>query len=409
MKKSTLTTLLFFVTTFILSGQVRYLDSLFLPNLSQTDVVYGQAPALNFPYLFETSTSNQDLLMDIYTPQGDVLTDRPCIVFAHGGAFQLGSKTDAPVVQFCEEMASKGYVAISIEYRLGFNFNSTSASERAVYRGIQDMKAAIRHVKENATNWGIDSAKVFAAGNSAGGVMALNAAYLDESERMTLPSLSANPDLGCLSCSGNTLTHGDTPLAIANLWGAISDTGFINTNNPVPIIAFHGTNDNSVSPDSAHPFGFTTFPTLQGSNWIIDRVNKLGIINDYHKFYGEGHEPWGAMGGTPQLDSIVYETAQFFHQFLTPPLATNTVNKNISFDVFPNPIVEQVTVRLANKENYNCSISVVNALGQVVFNQDYSNHFSNIYTIPFQTLPKGWYNIVVDNEGVRSSKMVVKL
>ncbi len=408
-KQFTLTSLLFLTIPIILSGQTRYLDSLFISTVSQSDAVYGQAPALSFPYLFETSTYNQDLLMDVYTPQGDVQTDRPCIVFAHGGAFALGSKTDVPVVQFCEQMANKGYVVVSIEYRLGFNLTNTASAERAVYRGIQDMKTAIRYVKENAVSLGIDSSKVFAGGNSAGGVMALNAAYLDESERMTLSSLSSTPDLGCLNCSGNTLTHGDVPLAIANLWGGISDISFINANNPVPIIAFHGTNDNTVSPDSAHPFNYNVFPTLEGSNIIINKVTSLGFTNDYHKFYGEGHEPWGASGGTPQLDTIVNKTAQFFYQFLTPSVSTNQIKKSLSFEAFPNPVLDQLTVRFPNNDNNNYSILITNALGQVVFNQQYSNHFSNTFTIPFQELPKGWYNISIDNEGVRASKTIIKL
>lgn len=409
MKKFVLASFTFLMMPMILFGQTRYLDSLFAPTLSQGDVIYGQAPALNFPYFFENSTSSQDLLMDVYTPQGDLNTDRPCIVFAHGGAFIAGTKTDAPVVKFCEEMASKGYVVVSVEYRLGFNLTNRESAERAVYRGIQDMKTAIRHVKENATNWGIDSSKVFAAGNSAGGVMAINAAYLDESERLTLPSLSVSPDLGCLTCSGNTLMHGDVPLAIANLWGAIPDVNFINANNSVPIIAFHGTNDNTVSPDSAHPFNYNTFPTLEGSNLIIERVNQLGFINDYHKFYGEGHEPWGTIGETTQFDTIVDKTAQFFYQFLTPNVSVSDIENNLSFDAFPNPVLNDLTIRLSDNENRNCMIMVTNALGQVIFNRKYTNHFSNIYTIPFQEFPKGTYNVLIESEGARVSKIVVKL
>ena len=124
-----------------LQGQTRYIDSLFQPNLSQQDVIYGNAPALGWPYLSETYTYPQDLLLDVYSPSGDTVTDRPCIVYAHGGAFLFGAKNDYPVVEFCERMTAKGYVVVSIAYRLGFNNLDSVSSQRATYRGIQDYHA----------------------------------------------------------------------------------------------------------------------------------------------------------------------------------------------------------------------------------------------------------------------------
>jgi len=98
------------LTSLSLQGQTRYIDSLFQPNVSQQDVIYGNAPALGWPYLSETYTYPQDLLLDVYSPSGDTVTDRPCIVYAHGGAFLVGAKNDYPVVEFCERMTAKGYV-----------------------------------------------------------------------------------------------------------------------------------------------------------------------------------------------------------------------------------------------------------------------------------------------------------
>ena len=76
--------------------------------------------------------------MDIYEPEGDTMEDRPVIIFAHSGAFFTGSKEAQDMVELCKESARRGYVAISMEYRLGLNILSSYSGERAVYRGVQD-------------------------------------------------------------------------------------------------------------------------------------------------------------------------------------------------------------------------------------------------------------------------------
>ena len=49
------------------------------------------------------------------------------------------------MVALCEAAAKRGYVAISMEYRLGLNILSSYSGERAVYRGVQDGSAIIRY------------------------------------------------------------------------------------------------------------------------------------------------------------------------------------------------------------------------------------------------------------------------
>ena len=48
--------------------------------------------------------------MDIYTPDGDTETNRPLILFMHGGSFTAGSKEQIDCVNFCESFAKRGYV-----------------------------------------------------------------------------------------------------------------------------------------------------------------------------------------------------------------------------------------------------------------------------------------------------------
>ena len=61
----------------------------------------------------------QDLFCDIYQPVGDKTKNRPCILWIHGGGFRSDSKrTQNYIVKYASDFAKRGYVCISIDYRL---------------------------------------------------------------------------------------------------------------------------------------------------------------------------------------------------------------------------------------------------------------------------------------------------
>lgn len=304
---------------------IRYLNRVF-PSVTQTtDVVYATAPALNFPYFPESNTSNANLTLDIFQPDGDTETARPLIVFIHSGAFLNGSKDNEDMQALCDSFAHRGYVTLSINYRKGFNVLSTSSAERAVYRGLQDAAAAIRFMKHFRSTYKIDTTHVFALGSSAGGFSTLNLAYLDNSERpaSTYNSGIFQPNLGCVDCAGNTYPHNHQMKAIASCWGAVGNTGWINaSNNNVPAILFHGDQDGTVPYDEGHPFNYQIFPTVYGSLPISQRLSNQGIVHEFYTGEGEDHEYWGTCNGafcpapTPYYLDMVYKTALFFYNQL---------------------------------------------------------------------------------------------
>ncbi len=321
MKKTvlvTIWTLLPLINAFAQCSVNRYLTSPFESERSIEDLDYHSALALSGLCLSESSTSFNDYDLDVYEPVGDALGARPCIVFAHGGSFLAGNKRTNPVPDFCHSMAQRGFVVFSINYRKCFNPLSTNSGVRAVYRAVQDMKAAIRFVKANANTFGVDTSMVFAGGNSAGAIMALHAAYLDDSERAAdLPATYSNPDLGCLNCVGSNQLFYGKPKGVINLWGALADTAWIAGSNNFPVVSFHGTSDNVVYYDTNNPFDFPLFPELMGSGPVHQRLENFGVEQLLFTLEGEGHEPWNDQ---QYMDLIVEESARFLYdQFLKPP------------------------------------------------------------------------------------------
>ncbi len=301
----------------------RYTESVFDNITVTSNVIYGNASALQFPYLNENQTVSQDLLLDIYLPETDTVEYRPALVCAHSGAFISGTKSAEDMVAFCDSMAHRGYVTVSIEYRLGMNVFSAESSTRAVYRGFQDGRSAIRFLKENAELYGVDTNNIYMLGSSAGAYVGLHNLYMDtEDERP--PETYINPDLGCLDCSGNNFEHSGRANGLISLWGALQDTLLIVKDDVIPIFVAHGTADATVPFGYGSAFGNPAFPATYGSDLIANRIEDLG--NDVEKYFvfGEGHEFYGTNNGdwpgSPNnyWDTVFNKTESFAYNIHKP-------------------------------------------------------------------------------------------
>tara|TARA_B110000438_G_scaffold225051_1_gene219048 strand:- start:109 stop:1257 length:1149 start_codon:yes stop_codon:yes gene_type:complete len=292
---------LFFIVllSLFLSQEIRYLDEVFDDVVKTEDVIYGNAPDLPFLFLFEWNTFDIDLDMDIYEPQGDTEAQRPVIVFLHAGSFFSGHNELDDVVSLSISAAKRGYVAVNINYRLGLNIISTYSGERAVYRGVQDASAAVRYLREFHQDLRIDPDKIFLWGSSAGSFISLHLAYSDENERPTSTYGSgSDPDLGCINCSGNNYSHNSKPNAIVSCWGAIGDLDWIDFDDNIPAILFHGTSDIIVPYDYGLPFTINiALPIVYGSSQIHEQLSAFNIENELYLEDGEPHEYWGALNG----------------------------------------------------------------------------------------------------------------
>ncbi len=102
------------------------------------------------------------LKMDIYYPQvasGPV----PALIFIHGGSLILGAKTDVTPSDI-KALTSAGYLIGSVNYRLAPQYKFPAQ--------IQDVKCAVRFLRANSLDLGIDPARIGVWGWSAGGQLA---------------------------------------------------------------------------------------------------------------------------------------------------------------------------------------------------------------------------------------------
>jgi len=309
MERKILLALLLF-TSIVFSQDYRYTNDLFANVTKTSDVVYGNVPFINTVTSFnESNTTDKDLVMDIYTPDGDTETSRPAIIFAHAGAFINGSRNNDDMVDFCIFLARKGYVNATIDYRKGMYLNDDNVplhGTRSVYRGLQDGRAAVRFLRANAANYGIDPEKVYFTGSSAGAFIALHTIYMNDSEKPTEANASSYtslsvpynaPDLGPVDI-GNNLTFNGKPDAVISLWGAIQSSNLVTATDTTPVFLSHGIADIVVPYELGVPFGYPLLPVVAGSKQVNDKLDALGFTNKETYFVsGENHEFYGATNG----------------------------------------------------------------------------------------------------------------
>tara|TARA_B100001540_G_C15752778_1_gene617807 strand:- start:356 stop:1498 length:1143 start_codon:yes stop_codon:yes gene_type:complete len=344
----------------ILAAQTRYLDDVFENVDISEGVVYGNAPDLPFIFLFEWNTVDIDLDMDIYEPSNDSELQRPAIIFLHPGAFFSGSNQSDDMVSLSIDAAKKGYVAISASYRLGLNIVSTYSGERAVYRGVQDISALIRYLREHSEDLRIDSDKIFIWGSSAGAFIGLHLAYSDDSERPESTYGGGNdPDLGCIDCEGNSYNHNSRPNALVSCWGAIGSLDWIDSDDNIPAIMFHGTSDLVVPYDYGLPFTINiALPVVYGSNQIYDRLNLLNIQSEAYIEEGEGHEYWGSLNGNwvSGPNDYYYQIQDNSFNFLYSQLnAIEIGDINQDFEINVIDVIELVNIIIENSQFNNSS------------------------------------------------------
>ena len=101
---------------------------------------------------------------DIYSPlDHDKAKPLPGIIVIHGGGFNDGDKARGRELNISENLTLKGYVCMSINYKL-----RRTQGQVTWPQSVHDAKAAVRYLRKEAANLGVDPEKIGVIGCSAG-------------------------------------------------------------------------------------------------------------------------------------------------------------------------------------------------------------------------------------------------
>ncbi len=190
--------------------------------------------------------NGQNLAADVfYVPEIIQESNNPAIAFFHGGGWVYGSPEEFHGA--CERYAEKGFKTFSFQYRLSINTDgSYPHPEISPIESVKDARSAIRWLRENADELGIDPDKIIVGGQSAGGQLALSTVFAEEiNEETDNLDISPVPDALLLfsSCYNTMEAWIDNLLAERRkrIWD-ISPYHNLKSGMP-PVIAFHGNAD----------------------------------------------------------------------------------------------------------------------------------------------------------------------
>lgn len=257
--------LLFF--SFIATSQTRYIDPVFDSISSQT---------------YTYSIKGKDTLkLDFYEPKSDSLDKRPLFVIVHGGGFNSGKRNTNSLISLAENVAKKGYVVTSIDYRLleeNENFGCYLPVKRKlkVYsKAADDLLSALEYLVNYKTNFRIDDSKIVIIGISAGAEMALNVIYNRE---LVIKNLDRYANI--------------KPAAVISVSGALLNSSLIN--NAVPGVFYHGALDKIVpyGKGSHHSCNLKNkgFLMIDGSERIVEKLATLQSSYLFYTYLEQGHK-----------------------------------------------------------------------------------------------------------------------
>lgn len=382
----------------------RYQTNIYT-DVEVTTVKYGEA--------VNASGNNQELFLDIYQAEGDTAVNRPLVIFAFGGSFVGGSRESAELVHIATDLAKKGYVCASIDYRLASSVVNLIQEEvlvKTVFRAIQDGSAAVRFFRKDAdtdNEYKINPDQIFMGGTSAGGILAINLAYVDDLNKLTPQWREWAKDIGGLQGNSGNSGYCNYVQGVFGFAGAVADTNYIDENS-VPFYGSHATEDNTVQYGFGPPLQGFAPADLYGSGLIDVRMNNLGLYSELDTYAGGDHPPLA--GSSQILEETTENLASFLYNILdcnpNNQLSGNEIScddfeedtpnsiyfaKDFSINLFPNPTndffnIEILDINIDNAIIYNISGQQVlsisqNELNSRKVNVSYLN--SGVYFIEF--------------------------
>ena len=435
-------------------GQSRYLDPVFNSTVATNNIVYAVNQSVllgeSFPLTtgatvpigLDTTTApptpilfNMPALeMDIFEPSGDTVTKRPLIIYLHTGTFApiirngnaTGSRTfDYATQVFCNEYAKRGYVVANTDYRLGWNPALPTEPERAssllkaVYRGVQDAKAAVRFLRadyENGNTYRIDTSKIIIVGEGTGGHVALAYASIDKLSELQLPKfldpVTAMPLLDT-AVLGDWDGYGGNPAyntpsnigysnkvhMVCNMGGMLMDLSWLEAGD-VPVAAVHGNLDAFArfTTGNLSVSGVNIISSISGSHDVVKKANMLGnnpflhYTNDLYTIAAQNAS--NNLIGTQDFSGVVINDApeNLF------PFVTGNPGEDAPWEFFDSTNV----VLLATAQGLPASLGTNAYMNSLLSNPDVSLAKANayidstvgffthkIYKTLFNTLPTG--------------------
>lgn len=375
---------------------VRYRTEVFTEVEATLGLLFGSGTTI--------AGAEQDLFLDVYEPVDDQQEIRPVIILAFGGSFISGERGDMQGI--CESYARRGFVAVSIDYRLYdlplIPFPTAEEMREVVVKSISDFKAAIRYMREDAATanlFRIDPEMVFVGGVSAGAIAAAHTAILDEEDEIDedlIALIDANG--GFNGNSSDNFEYSNEVQGYVNLSGGLNDASWMDENDP-PFVSIHDDMDIVVPYDT----GFASILGvniiyLEGSRQLALKADSLGVPNELFTIENS-FEHVGYLDTPEEYVATIDFTTEFLQDIICEQLVNTQEIPDVLGNIrnYPNPAHDRILV--TNPEGLSLQLSLFNGMGQRVTQQTQANELS------VDNLPAGIYWLHIQDRDTQASSI----
>lgn len=447
----------------------------------EKNIIYGTAT--------DFAGNQVSLEMDVFKPIGDGNLKRPIYLHFHGGSWvEISNKEQTEGREVCKDMARRGYLAANVEYRRGFHrlnyyepyalcssvvfagLNNclypfdTSEIFRAVFRGMQDAKGAIRFLKSHHLQDSSDIENVFIGGESAGGFIAFATAFMDCLTEKPLScytlsnALPADSDFSGCHVAPINLTRADLGSiegnlnfdsgynaevkGVANFFGGVFHNLLENESGKIPAaFLFHQTSDAVVDCYCKSPYAtvfeqiinplnlcqpLITAPVSCGTCSIRDYLNSNPPNKPiFHTEIIENGQANAFANPTGHAyDNILLRTdqmANFFSNVISGQVISNdgkgceTVSdletnyfSQMQAIAFPNPFNEAFSFHFFSENSEEMFYRLIDTNGrEIIHGKEYTISGKNIFFVKLDS-PPGVYFLEISIDNFRTTLKLVK-
>ena len=233
------------------------------------------------PTTYCFAEGEQPLYLDHYRSTGEGA--HPCVLFAFGGGFSHGSRSDVRYIPYFNMLLAQGFDVVSIDYRLGMAYTLDTTESvgplegawsmyRSVNYAAEDVLRATKYLLDNAESLGINPSMIVASGSSAGAIAVLQAEnYLANSDSYAKSLPEEFNFSGVVAFAGAIYSVLGEPD-----WNSV----------PCPIMLFHGNADRNVPYRKA-----TILATgFYGSDYIAEQLHEKGATYYFHSAHYRDHD-----------------------------------------------------------------------------------------------------------------------
>lgn len=355
-------------------------------------------------------------------PAIDPMEARPLIFLAHGGGFWGGEKENLAYHQ--QMLAQAGYVVVSANYRKGWMGSPVGCGGDAesltvaIYRAMQDVQACLRFVVSQSDKYDIDTAHIYAGGESAGVYAILTSMFTTQADwDAQYPYYSAY--YGTIDAATNDVDANFTIKGYISMWGGVHEVADISEAEARPLIAFYGAGDDIIPPASGTIQSCPDYPYVYGGAGITDYLSALGVCNELHVNPTQGHIAYEDDYTIPAIacfiksimcDDCTTATYTFKNNDCAEQYIPETVTiadpLEVSVKVFPNPTQSYMHITLPDHWQEAPQVVITNASGARV--ELPITYTQNLIACDMQQLPSGLYHIQMraGNEFARATCIV---